>query len=94
MKLRSLTLALASAFAITGFGLALNVSHAEITSDVIRIGFATDMSGLYADTDGPMGAEAIRMAIADAGGMIDGKKIELLVLDHQNKPDIAASKVR
>jgi branched-chain amino acid transport system substrate-binding protein len=94
MKLRSLTTALASAFAIAGLGLTTQLSHAAITSDVIRIGFATDMSGLYADTDGPMGAEAIRMAIADAGGAIDGKKIELLVLDHQNKPDIAASKVR
>ena len=90
MKLRLL----ASALALAGFGLTSQFAQAEITSDVIRIGFATDMSGLYADTDGPMGAESIRMAIADAGGMIDGKKIELLVLDHQNKPDIAASKVR
>jgi branched-chain amino acid transport system substrate-binding protein len=90
MKLR----ALAGALALAGLGLSLQTSHAEISDGVIRIGFTTDMSGVYADLDGPMGAEVMRMAIADAGGQIDGKKIELLVLDHQNKPDIAASKAR
>ena len=62
--------------------------------DVLRIGFITDMSGLYADFDGPGGAEAIRMAIADFGGNVLGRKIELLVADHQNKPDVAAAKAR
>ena len=37
------------------------------------------MSGLYADIDGPAGVEAIKMAIADMGGAIAGKKIEVLV---------------
>jgi branched-chain amino acid transport system substrate-binding protein len=64
------------------------------SEDVIRIGFISDMSGIYRDYDGPAGADAIRMAIADAGGTIDGKKIELLTMDHQNKPDIAAAKAR
>jgi len=67
---------------------------AGISDDVIRIGFITDMSGLYSDIDGPAGAEAIRMAIADAGGEINGKKIELLVADHQNKADIASARAR
>ena len=61
---------------------------------MISIGFITDMSGLYADIDGPAGAEAIRMAIADMGGAINGKKIEVLVADHQNKADVAAAKAR
>jgi branched-chain amino acid transport system substrate-binding protein len=69
-------------------------AQAQISGDVIRIGFITDMSGLYADIDGPAGAEAIRMAIAAMGGAINGKKIELLVADHQNKADIAATKAR
>ncbi|MFJ4291137.1 ABC transporter substrate-binding protein [Cupriavidus sp. NPDC089707] len=60
----------------------------------LRIGFITDMSGVYADFDGPGGAEAIRLAIADAGGSVLGRKIELLVADHQNKADIAAAKAR
>jgi branched-chain amino acid transport system substrate-binding protein len=69
-------------------------AFAQHSGDVIRIGFITDLSSLYADIDGPGGAEAIRMAIADFGGSINGKKIELLVADHQNKADIAASKAR
>ena len=69
-------------------------AQAQISGDVIRIGFITDMSGLYADIDGPAGAEAIKMAIADMGGMVAGKKIELLVADHQNKADVAAAKAR
>jgi branched-chain amino acid transport system substrate-binding protein len=69
-------------------------AHAQISGDVIRIGFISDLSGLYADIDGPAGAEAIRMAVADAGGSIAGKKVEVLVADHQNKPDVAAAKAR
>ena len=34
------------------------------------------------------------MAIADFGGTVLGKKIVLLTVDHQNKPDIGASKFR
>ncbi len=69
-------------------------AHAQISGDVIRIGFITDMSGVYADLDGQAGAEAIRMAVAEMGGAINGKKIEVLTADHQNKPDIAAAKAR
>ncbi|MDM0087478.1 MULTISPECIES: ABC transporter substrate-binding protein [unclassified Variovorax] len=69
-------------------------AHAQVSDDVIRIGFISDMSGIYRDYDGPAGADAIRMAIADMGGAIDGKRIELLTMDHQNKPDIAAAKAR
>ncbi|MBS0446446.1 MAG: ABC transporter substrate-binding protein [Proteobacteria bacterium] len=70
------------------------LAQAQISGDTIKIGFITDMSGFYADIDGPGGAEAIRMAIADMGGQINGKKIELLVADHQNKADVASSKAR
>jgi branched-chain amino acid transport system substrate-binding protein len=92
MKLKAKVLTTAVA---TAFGLALAApASAQISGDVIRIGFITDMSGLYADIDGAGGAEAIKMAIADMGGAVNGKKIELLVTDHQNKADIAASKAR
>lgn len=74
--------------------LACTAHAADISDDVIRIGFITDMSGVYADYDGPAGAEAIRMAIADAGGAVNGKKIELLTADHQNKAEIASARAR
>ncbi|MGW8389666.1 ABC transporter substrate-binding protein [Pseudoduganella sp. HUAS MS19] len=73
---------------------AFSGAHAQISGDTIKIGFMTDMSGVYSDIDGQGGAEAIRMAIADAGGAINGKKIEFVFADHQNKADIAASKAR
>ena len=60
----------------------------------VKIGFITDLSGAYADLDGPGGADAIKMAIEDFGGKAFGKPIEFLVADHQNKADIAASKGR
>ena len=81
---------IALAAALCAFGSA----HAQISGDTIKIGFITDMSGVYSDIDGQGGAEAIRMAIADAGGTINGKKIEFVFADHQNKADIAASKAR
>ena len=91
MKLKKLTLACSAAFA----ALALAApAQAQISGDTIRIGFITDMSGLYADIDGQGGVEAINMAIADMGGAINGKKIQLVTADHQNKPDVAASKAR
>lgn len=71
-----------------------SASIAQISGDAVRIGLITDMSGVYADIDGPGGAEAVKMAIADFGGKVLGKPIEFVVLDHQNKADIGASKAR
>ena len=91
MKLKTI----AAACVLTTAGLlGAGAAHAQISGDVIRIGFITDLSGLYADIDGPAGAEAIKMAIADLGSAVAGKKIELVVADHQNKADVAAAKAR
>ncbi len=91
-KTRKISAACALALAAM-FG-AAPAAQAQMSGDVIRIGFITDMSGLYADIDGPAGAEMIKMAVADMGGAIAGKKVEVLVADHQNKPDVAAAKAR
>jgi branched-chain amino acid transport system substrate-binding protein len=94
MKLKKLSAALSTAFALavsTMFGAS---AQAQVSGDVIKIGFITDLSGLYADIDGPAGGEAIRMAVAEMGGAVAGKKIEVLVADHQNKADVAAAKAR
>ncbi len=84
----------ALAGAIAGALLHAGAAQAQISDDVIRIGFITDMSGVYSGPDGPGGAEAIKMAIEEMGGEINGKKIELLTADHQNKADIASAKAR
>jgi branched-chain amino acid transport system substrate-binding protein len=60
----------------------------------VVIGDIDDLSGNYSDVMGAGGQEAIKMAIADFGGTVLGKKISVLVTDHQNKPDIGASKFR
>ena len=69
-------------------------SAAQISDDVVKIGFITDISGPYSDIDGSAGVEAVKMAIADFGGTVNGKKIEFVYADHQNKADVAASKAR
>jgi branched-chain amino acid transport system substrate-binding protein len=93
MKLKSLAGVVSTLFILGGGSIAAPAS-AQVSGDVIKIGMITDMSGVYSDVDGPGGAEAVRMAIADFGGKVAGKKIEFIVADHQNKADIAAGKAR
>ncbi|MGE5270235.1 MAG: ABC transporter substrate-binding protein [Thiohalocapsa sp.] len=67
---------------------------AQIAKDTVKIGVLADMSSLYADLGGPGSVEAAKMAVADFGGTVAGKKIEVVSADHQNKPDIGASIAR
>jgi branched-chain amino acid transport system substrate-binding protein len=90
MKRNAIAIA-ATALCAMGFSVA---AQAQVSGDTIKIGFITDMSGVYSDVDGQGGAEAIKMAIADAGVVLAGKKVEFISADHQNKADIAASKAR
>ena len=60
----------------------------------IKIGMITDMSGIYADIDGPAGVEMVKWAVQDFGGKVLGRPIEVLSADHQNKPDIGSSTAR
>ena len=60
----------------------------------VKIGIITDMSSVYADIDGPAGAEMVRWAAEDFGGKVLGRPIEVLSADHQNKADVASSKAR
>jgi len=92
MKLKKLSTACALAVT-TMFG-ATMPAQAQISGDVIKIGIITDMAGVYGDIDGMGGVEAMRMAVADLGGAINGKKIEILYAEHQNKADLAATKAR
>ena len=68
--------------------------QAGAAADQVVIGDIDDMSGVYADVMGQAGVDVINMAIADFGGTVLGKKITVLSVDHQNKPDIGASKFR
>jgi branched-chain amino acid transport system substrate-binding protein len=67
---------------------------AESVNTPIRIGVITDMSGIYSDLSGPGTIAAIKMAVADFGGKVLGRPIEVMVADSQNKADIASAKAR
>jgi branched-chain amino acid transport system substrate-binding protein len=87
MKLGSLTAALCAVLSVF-------ISKASAAGDQVVIGVIDDLSGVYADAQGQGGIETVIMAIADFGGTVIGKKIVLLTADHQNKPDIGATKFR
>jgi branched-chain amino acid transport system substrate-binding protein len=71
----------------------LSSAHAQ-TADPIKIGILNDQSGIYADLAGPGSVAAAKLAVEDAGGSVLGRKIEVVVADHQGKPDIGASIAR
>ena len=84
MKLNTLVAALAIGFS----------AAASAQTGPIKIGFITDMSGLYADIDGPAGGEMVKWAVQDFGGKVLNRPIEVLTADHQNKADVASAKAR
>jgi branched-chain amino acid transport system substrate-binding protein len=86
MKLKKIVTALAL-ISVSALGTAAD-------NKPLKIGFITDGSSLYSDIDGIGGKEAMEMAIADFGGSVLGRKVEILYADHQNKADIAAGKAR
>ena len=87
MKLNALVAAVAITFAAAASAQTANTGP-------VKIGFITDMSSLYADIDGPAGGEMIKWAVADFGGKVLGRPVEVLTADHQNKADVASSKAR
>jgi branched-chain amino acid transport system substrate-binding protein len=66
----------------------------KISDNVVRIGVLTDMSGLYSDFSGKGAVEAVKMAVEDFGGKVNGKPIEVIYGDHMNKADIASATAR
>jgi branched-chain amino acid transport system substrate-binding protein len=58
------------------------------------IGIMNDQSGPYADLAGPGSAKAMRMAVEDFGPEVLGRKIDVVVADHQNKPDVGLNIAR
>jgi branched-chain amino acid transport system substrate-binding protein len=64
---------------------------AQVSGNVIKIGVLGDQSGVVADIGGPGSVIAARMAVADAGDKVAGAPVEIVVGDHQNKPDVATA---
>lgn len=83
-----------TASTILATSLIASAAQAQISDDEIRIGYLADMSGTYRDLSGPGGLEALKMAVEDFGGQVDGKKIVIFSADDLNKPDVGANTVR
>jgi branched-chain amino acid transport system substrate-binding protein len=89
MKSVAAVVAAGLAFAVSG-----TAANAQISDDVVKIGVLTDMSSLYADATGKGSLAAVQMAVADYGGKVKGKPVEVVSADHQNKPDVGVSIAR
>jgi len=70
------------------------IIHAQSTSKPVRIGLLSDMGGPYRDVGGPGNRLAVEMAVADFGGSVLDRPIEVLQGDDQNKPDVSSSLAR
>jgi len=90
MKLKQTLIAAAIAATFITAGSA----NAQLSDGVIKIGVMNDQSGTYADLAGPGSVVAARMAIEDFGAAKKGMKVEVLVADHQNKPDVGSNIAR
>ena len=83
---------LSCATALTGYAGAANA--ASMTDNVIRIGVMNDQSGVYSDNCGPGSTAVVKLVAEDFGNEIGGAKIEVVVADDQNKPDVGVATAR
>ena len=60
----------------------------------LRLGLLLDLSGVYADMTGPGSETAVDMAVADFGGKVLNRPIEVLAADTQTRADLASTKAR
>lgn len=72
----------------------IGAAGAQPSDRAVRIGVLADMSGVFADIQGPGDVVAARMAIEDHGGRAAGVPVELLSGDGQNRTDIGVSLAR
>lgn len=70
------------------------IIRAQTSSKPVKIGLLSDMGGPYVDVGGPGNHVATELAIADFGGSVLGRPIEILQADDQNKPDVSTSLAR
>jgi branched-chain amino acid transport system substrate-binding protein len=80
---------------LSALSLALLIGTAQAQApEPIKIGVLNDQGGIYADLAGPGSVIAARLAVEDAGGSVLGRPIEVVVADHQGKPEVGAAIAR
>ena len=74
--------------------LASRVPRARAQASSLKIGVLGDQSGVYRDLSGPVAAACVRQAVEEMQPHLQGVAIDVIVGDHQNKPDIGAGLAR
>ncbi|RED21900.1 amino acid/amide ABC transporter substrate-binding protein (HAAT family) [Rhodopseudomonas thermotolerans] len=74
--------------------LSSSAARAQVSDDVVKLGVLTDMNGPASTPTGQGSVTAAQMAVEDFGGTVLGKPIQVIVGDHQLKPDIGATLAR
>ncbi len=92
MRIGLKTLVFAAGCLFTAGPFGVGVAMAEEAP--VRIGILNDMSGPYADYQGPGSVVAAQMAVEDYGGKVAGRRIEVISADHQNKVDVGTNIAR
>jgi branched-chain amino acid transport system substrate-binding protein len=72
--------------------LATPLSARAQAANTIRIGVLTDLSGTFRDLNGPNTVAATRLAAQEFAGR--GFNVEVIVADHQNRPDAGVNIAR
>jgi branched-chain amino acid transport system substrate-binding protein len=85
---------LGSRLALAVAALACTAAAARADDVSVKIGVLTDMSSLYSDIGGPGSVAAAKLAVEDFNPSAHGMKVEVVVADHQNKPDVGAGIAR
>jgi branched-chain amino acid transport system substrate-binding protein len=80
--------------AVLAFGLVLAAALGHAQDGAVKIGVLDDMSGPYSDNTGPGDVLAVKMAVADFGGTVLGKPIEVISADMQSKVDVGVGIAR
>jgi branched-chain amino acid transport system substrate-binding protein len=84
----------AIAAVVVSLALHLTPMPATAQENAVKIGVLDDMTGPYADNTGPGDVLAVRMAVADFGGTVLGKPIEIVSADMQSKVDVGVGIAR
>ena len=88
-RMKLMTGAIATLALSAGFAAAQGIS-----GDTVKIGAVVDMTGVYSGNGGMGAVLGAEMAIEDFGGTVNGKPIELLSANYQNRVDVASNLAR
>jgi branched-chain amino acid transport system substrate-binding protein len=64
------------------------------TSQGLKFGVLTDMTGIFSDGTGQGSVTGAKLAVEEFGRNVLGKPVEIIFGDHQNKPDVGANIAR